>query len=156
MNKYYDYIVIGIYVYFTLMWCTLSVCSLMMKKDIMEVTSKRYKMDKLIRSISTTISAILVLLGLLAFYENTSHAIYLIYIIVMIISLLLLVVPLPYTFMLVYVLLDRYMKYKSEKYKVMYNILISAPVSFVLFGSITGWVGYYTINPVIEYMIKYY
>lgn len=156
MNKYYDYIVIGIYVYFTLMWCTLSICSVMMQKDIMEVTSKRYKKDKLVKNISTTISAILVLLGLLAFYENTSHAIYLIYIIVMILSLLLLVVPLPYTFMLVYVLLDRYMKYKSEKYKVMYNILISAPVSFILFGSISGWVGYCTINPVIEYMIKYY
>ena len=155
MNKYYDFIVIGIYVYFTLIWCTLSVCSIMMKKDVLQVTSKRYKMEKLVKNISTTISAILVLLGLLAFYENTS-AIYLTYIIVMIISLLLLVVPLPYTFMLVYVLLDRYMKYKSEKYKVMYNILISAPVSFVLFGSITGWVGYYTINPVIEYMIKYY
>ena len=155
MNNYYDYIIIGIYVYFTLIWCTLSVCYIMMQKDIMKVTSKRYKMEKLVKDISTTISAILVLIGLLAFYENTS-AIYLIYIIVMIISLLLLVVPLPYTFMLVYVLLDRYMKYKSDKYRVMYNILISAPVSFVLFGSITGWVGYYTINPVIEYMIKYY
>lgn len=156
MNNYYDFIVIGIYVYFTLIWCTLSVCSIMMKKDIMKVTSKRYKMEKLVKNISTTISAILVLLGLLAFYENTSHAINLIYVVVMIISLLLLVVPLPYTFMLVYVLLDKYMKYKSEKYKVMYNILISAPVSFILFGSITGWVGYCTINPVIEYMIKYY
>ena len=156
MNNYYDYIVIGIYVYFTLIWCTLSVCSIMMQKDIMKVTGKRYKMEKLVKNISTTISAILLLIGLLAFYENTSHAIYLIYIIVMIISLLLLVVPLPYTFMLVYVLLDRYVKYKSEKYKQIYNLLISAPVSFMLFGSITGWVGYYTINPVIEYMIKYY
>lgn len=156
MNNYYDYIVIGIYVYFTLIWCTLSVCSIMMKKDIMKVTSKRYKRDKLVKNISTTISAILVLIGLLALYENKSHAVYLIYMVVMIISLLLLVVPLPYTFMLVYVLLDRYMKYKSVKYKQIYNLLISAPLSFVLFGSITGWVGYCTINPVIEYMIKYY
>ena len=52
--------------------------------------------------------------------------------------------------------LDRFMKYKSDKHRVLYNSLIALPIVFVLFGSITGAVGYYTINPVIEYMINYY
>ena len=156
MNKYYDYIIIGIYVYFTFMWCILSLCSIMMKKDNLKVTSKRYKSYKFVKNVSTIISVILLLLGLLAYQDNRSSAMYLIYIIVMIISLILLVIPLPYTFILVYVLLDRFMKYKSDKHRVLYNSLIALPIAFVLFGSITGAVGYYTINPLIEYMINYY
>lgn len=157
MNRYYDFIVIGIYVYFTLIWCTFSVCSMIINKKGKEVgIDSRYRLSGFIKNLSTTISAILLLIMGFAIHDKKSMAIYLMYIIVMLILLVIMILPLIYTFALVYVILSKVISYKSEKYKVLCNTLVTTPIALILWGTLTGWIGLYSVESLITYMINTY